>query len=1508
MAGEEKLRDYLKRAVTELQQAKGRLRELEDGRHEPIAIVSASCRFPGGADSPEALWDLVASGGDGITRFPDNRGWDVDGLYDPEPGRPGRTYSREGGFLHDAGAFDAAFFRMSPKEAVETDSQQRILLETAWEAIERAGLDPLSLKGSRTGVWTGLVYHDYGSGEGGVGVLGSVASGRIAYFLDLKGPAVTVDTACSSSLVAVHQAVRALRAGECGLALAGGATVMATPAAFVGFSEQGGLAPDGRCKSFAAAADGTGWGEGVGMLVLERLSDAVRHGHPVLAVVRGSAVNSDGATNGLTAPNGPSQVRVIRDALADARLTPDDVDVVEAHGTGTVLGDPIEAEALITAYGKDRARPLWLGSLKSNIGHAQAAAGVGGIIKMVEAMRHDLLPRTLHVDAPTSQVDWSAGTVRLLDSEHAWPPGERPRRAAVSSFGLSGTNSHIILEEAPPTEAEAAAQTHPAEPGEAAQTQPVAALPALLAGRTPQALRDQAAALLAHLDGRSGLTPADLAFSLATTRSAFEERAAVAAADRDELTAGLRALAEGTDAPGLVRGTAHADGRTAMLFTGQGSQHPGMGAGLAAAFPVFAAAYDETLTALGGNLRDVLESGDADLLEQTGYAQCAVFAFEVALFRLLESWGIRPDVLAGHSIGEITAAHVAGLWSLQDAARLVAARGRLMQALPAGGAMAALRRTEDEVRAALPETVAIAAVNGPASVVISGPAADVEQAAGPDGKRLRVSHAFHSPLMEPMLDEYARTLSALDFREPTLPIVSTVTGKTATTTELRTVDYWLRHTRDTVRFADAVRQLADDGVTRFVEVGPDTVLATAAADCAAPGVFIATQRRDRSEQQHLISAVAAAHVAGVPLDRAAFFTQGPGRQVDLPTYAFQRRWHWWLPEPGTERTGSTTDRLRYRIAWRPVAVPATRPTGRWLCVVPDQARALGDRLAAAIPGLAIAHPGDPLPPDTTGVLSLLAPGDTPALLRDAADLPAGARVWAVTSQAVAVDRPAEVTNADQAALWGLAAVAALDLPRLWGGVVDIAADAGDDRLRELAAVLADGAEDQLAVRTDAIHARRLLHATAPPAGTWTAPHTALITGGTGGIGAHLARYLARHGTQRLILTSRRGPAADGAPELEAELTGLGAKVTVAACDVADRNAVRELLDTTGEIDAVFHAAGTAQDPTPVTDLQPAAFTTAAHGKVLGARHLDELLGDRPLTAFVLFSSGSAVWGSAGLAAYAAANATLDALAARRRAAGRTATVIDWGSWAAGMVDADTRLLLDRLGAPAMEPADALDAMRDVLAAGDTTAVVADFRWDRFAPAFTAARPQPLLGLLPEVREALDTTAPAQATSLTERLDGLSAADQLKALEDLVREHVAAVLGYDRPADVTVGSAFADLGFDSVSAVALRTRLTAATGENLATTVVFDHATPQRLAEHLRDRLGADTDGVTAALRHLERLEAALAGADRDELDRSRIGARLQAVVHRITATGETQLGDATADDLFDFIDNELGLQ
>ncbi|WP_051754080.1 type I polyketide synthase [Streptomyces achromogenes] len=1696
---------------------------------EPIAVVGMACRFPGGIASPEDLWRLVAEGRDAIGEFPTDRGWDLDRLYDPTLDRPGTSYTRHGAFLYDAAGFDPAFFAMDDEEALVTDPQQRLLLETSWEALERASIDPATLRGSDTGVFAGVMYHDYFGSYGS----GSVVSGRVAYTLGLEGPTLSVDTACSSSLVALHLAAQALRQGDCSLALAGGVTVMATPGTFVEFSRHRGLSRDGRCKPFADAADGTGFGEGAGVLLLERLSDARRNGRRILAVLRGTAVNQDGASNGISAPNGPAQQRVIRRALEAAGVAAADVDVVEAHGTGTTLGDPIEAQALIATYGSEHTddRPLWLGSVKSNLGHTQAAAGVAGVIKMIEALRHETLPASLGVDRPTRHVEWEGGNVRLLTENRPWPDPGRPRRAGVSSFGISGTNAHVIIEAAP---AAAPAEEPAGEPAVPAG----GTVPWLLSGHTPDALRAQAARLLDHLSAAPDTDPHRLAGALAHARTRLGHRAAVLGRTRDELTAGLRAVAEGRTPPAGVLGTA-TDGRLAFLFSGQGAQLPGMGTRLAADFPAFASAFDEVRAhldpLLDRPLAEVLDS--AELLERTEYTQPALFAVEVALYRLLESFGVRPDLLAGHSVGEFAAAHAAGVLGLADACALVAARGRLMQALPGGGAMIAVRATEEEVLPLLADGVGIAAVNGPASLVVSGPAGPARALAArfARSKELAVSHAFHSALMEPMLEEFREIAAAVSYGTARIPLVSTLTGAPAAPDELSGPEYWVRHAREAVRFADAVTALHTAGARHFAEVGPGGALTAAAGECLPEGTpVVPLLRKDREETDALLTGLAALHAHGTDVDWTGLLPHRDGS--DLPTYAFQRTRYWmtgdpaparpadahpllgtavelagadgllytghlslaeqpWLaghrvggaallpgtafvemalaagaragcpaveeltvteplllpedgavrlqctvgepdatgaralrvyaahgdgdpwtthatgvlrpagqrpapgpaawPPPGAEPvaldgvyerlaelgaeygpgfqglkaawrrgeevcaevavTGGTAGfglhpalsdaalhaiglragteermtlpfawsgvelyapgatALRVRIApagpgavrveaaddagrpvlrvasltlravdperiaaaaagghddlfapdWVPVAVPAAPQAGRWTVCGPGR-----EELAAALAGevaevtvaagpaeaaadapetLVLVHPGG-ADPDTVraGLRSLL------TQVRDWLADPRSADATLVVATSGATG-PGDVTDPGAGGAWGLIRSAQNEHP---GRLVLADLDGTDASRRLLPAAVASG-EPQLALRDGAVHVPRLVRAPRLPE---SAPVDysggVLVTGGTGALGRLVARHLVTaHGADRLVLLSRGGPEAPGAVGLHEELTALGARVTLVACDAADRAALARVLDE-HPVSAVVHTAGVLADAV-LTSLTPERLDTVLRPKLDAAWHLHELTRERPLTAFVLFSSAAGLLGSPGQSGYAAGNAFLDALAAHRRALGLPAVSLAWGAWAGsgGMADRLTGTDARRVAAGGVLALDAQTglALFDT-ATGRPEPVLLPARLD-LAPR-EPERVAPLLRSLVRAPRTAGPAAPAAATALRRELAALPPEDRAERLLRLVRDEARTVLGTEEFEDRLP---FKDLGFDSLTAVEFRNRLNEATGLRLTATLVFDHPTPAALADHLDAELApaaqhgplggprAEEDSVRAAL-------------------------------------------------------------
>ncbi|WP_062984479.1 type I polyketide synthase [Nocardia anaemiae] len=909
MADDEQLREYLRRAVRELHETRQKLRDVQAKQSEPIAIIGMACRFPGGVRSPEDLWDLVIDQRSVVSEFPTDRGWRPAAAHD----EPGMKTIGLGGFLDGIADFDAGFFGVSEREAGAMDPQQRLLLEVAWEAIERARIDPATLRGTDTGVFAAVsdqIYSDWSPDWDGfetyyvLGTQASLATGRINYLLGLEGPAVSVDTACSGALVALHQAVESLRGGACSLALTGGITVMSLPSPFIAFSRQRALAPDGRCKPYAQAADGTAWAEGVGMFVVERLSDARRNGHPVLAVIRGGAINSDGASNGLTAPNGRAQQRVIRQALANSELSAADVDVVEGHGTGTPLGDPIEAQALLAAYGRHRdpQQPVWLGSIKSNIGHTQSAAGTAALMKMVLAMRHGVVPATLHVDRPSEHIDWSVGGVRLASDARPWPETGRPRRAGVSAFGFSGTNAHVIVEYDP---SESSADSEPP----AVQRYPV--YPCVVSGRTPQALRDQAA----RLDSIAA-DVADVGFSLATTRTVFDHRAVLLAGDTDELRNAASTAALGAVDRTVVTGSA-AGRKLGLLLPGQGSQRAGMGQQLYEAFPAYRAALNDLCAAFDAHLDRPLRTVifDPDALDRTEFTQPALFTVEVATYRLLESWGLSAHFLLGHSIGELAAAHIGGVFSLADAAAVVSARGKLMQRL-GPGAMLAIRATLDEVIESLAgydDQVSIAASNGPHATVISGDEAAIGilakqwRARGRRIRRLRVERAFHSAQLDGLLDEFATIVAAAELKPSSITLLSNVTGKPVTAAEVCAPEYWVRQARGTVLFHDCMQYLLDAGVDTFVEIGPGDVLSGMTYECAGdrPCVCLPTLRTGEPEPHGLMRAVAGAWVRGVGVDWAAVYADSGARTVDLPTYAFQHRKYW----RGTQHYWCATERI-----------------------------------------------------------------------------------------------------------------------------------------------------------------------------------------------------------------------------------------------------------------------------------------------------------------------------------------------------------------------------------------------------------------------------------------------------------------------------------------------------------------------------------------------------------------------------------------------------------------------
>ncbi|MDQ1287946.1 MAG: polyketide synthase 7 [Actinomycetota bacterium] len=1521
MNDDAKLLPYLKKVTADLAATREELGRLRAAATEPVAVVSMACRFPGGVRTPEDLWDLLAEERDAVGPFPADRGWDPALLASAGDGSSGSVTGR-GAFLHDAAGFDPQAFGISPREALAMDPQQRLTLEVAWEAFERAGLPTSSLRGSRTGVFVGATSFSYGGdyvdapegleGHLVTGNVTSVLSGRVSYTFGLEGPAVTIDTACSSALVCLHLAVQAIRRGDCTAALAGGVCVMSRPGVFLEFSRQGGLAPDGRCKSFSADADGTGWGEGAGLLLLEKLSDARRLGHPVLAVVRGSAWNGDGASNGLAAPNGRAQQRVIRAALTDAGLRPGDVDAVEAHGTGTRLGDPIEGNALLATYGRDRdpRTPLWLGSLKSNIAHTQAASGAGGLIKVILALAHETLPKTLHVTEPSPEITWSRGAVQLLTRSRPWPvtPG-RLRRAAVSGFGVSGTNAHVILEEppAPDTETAPGAATAPGTAGDSGR--PAARpLPFLVSARTPAALAAQAAELRSFVRS-TGHDLADVAAGLVSTRSSYEHRAVVVAGNLDELDAGLASVVAGAPDDRTVTGEAADELRPVLVFPGQGSQWPGMAVELLDSSSAFAARLTECSDAVeavaGYSVIDVLrERTDLDPV-RADVVQPTLWAVMVSLADLWRVHGVTPSAVIGHSQGEIAAAAVCGALTLDDAARVCVLRSRALLALAGRGGMLSLVAGVDTVRALIEARggqASVAAVNGPSAVVVSGApdvlaglSADAE-AAGIRARLVDVDYASHSPDVDELRDRIEQDLRGIRPRPGHIPFISTVTGEV---TDTATLDarYWVTNLRRTVQLEAATRTALRRGHRLFIEASPHPVLgmalASTAQDAGVEAVVTGSLRRGDGGPRRFLQSLAAVQVRGAEVSWAPVLGP-PRRRVDLPTYRFQRERYWYTPAASTRATDPGDD-LAHVTTWQAAEAAPASVAGRWVVLAPAGDRLAGrlrDRLArAGGDALAVTLPDLPEDGGRTAVATILteALGDTPAngtggivVLMPSTGDPVGTSLaavqahldggherplWFLTSGACAVGAGDPVPHPEQAAVVGLGGSYAAERPGAFGGTIDLpatvggSADGPGDRLLDhVVAAFGGRRGEQLAVRDPGVFARRLVKATPSRAArTWVPTGTVVIAGGLGSLGSKVAEWMAARGAGHLLLLGRRGTGTPGAADLVDRLTAAGAEATVVACDASDAGQVAAALARVPAghpVSTVVNAAGAGADDR-LGELTLAGLRESLRSRASVSLALREATASIDLGAFVQFSALAGTVGVAGQGGYAAANAVLDALALRWQSEGVPAASVAWSAWSgSSTVDEQAEALLRTRGVVPLEAERALTALGAALDADGPYVLLADVDWPALVASGAVAASPVLDGLLTGARAADGPGSDGEA--LRGSLAGLRPEEARAALRDLVRGEIAAVLGYDSATAFSLRQPFKSLGVDSLTAVQLRNRLATVTGLRLPVTLAFDHPHPEAVADLLHEQLvpkpgdGADelVDGLEAVVREL----------------------------------------------------------
>jgi malonyl CoA-acyl carrier protein transacylase len=1523
----------LKQALLALEKMSLKLEQIEQGQTEPIAIIGIGCRFPGDANDPESFWQLLHQGIDAIRDVPSQR-WDINAYYDPNPETLGKMYVRQGGFLDTAlDQFDAEFFGLAPKEVINMDPQQRLLLEVTWEALENAGQAPDKLAGSQTGVFLGINTSDYSqlllkSGDANnlnayffTGNTASIAAGRLSYFLGLEGPSLAVDTACSSSLVSIHLACKSLQTGECRMALAGGVNLMLSPEGPIILSRMRALAADGRCKTFDATADGYGRGEGCGMIVLKRLSDAMSDGDNILALVRGSAVNHDGRSSGLTVPNGLAQQSVVRSALANANLAPNQVSYVEVHGTGTSLGDPIEVEALGTLLGKGRAKdqPLMLGSVKTNIGHLESAAGVAGLIKVVLAMQHQEIPPHLHLKNLNPSISWDNLPIVIPTKPTPWLKDvEGKRFAGISSFGMSGTNAHVVLEESP-------SKVSIEKPQLSTQDRPIHIL--TLSARGEKALDNLVQRYITYLQSNLKASLSNICFTANTGRSHFVNRYAVIGQEPAQVVEKLKALVVGKKlGEGLSSAaTSKRRPKIAFLFTGQGSQSVGMGRQLYETQPTFRQALTQCAELLRPYLDvpllDVLypKSEEISLLDETAYAQPALFALEYALAQLWKSWGIEPDVVMGHSAGEYVAACLAGVFSLEDGLKLIATRGRLMQQLPPNGVMYAIFTDEKRVTAAIEKVVgeiSIAAINGPQNIVISGKCEAVDavvrelQAEGIEFRQLKVSHAFHSPLMEPMLDKFEQVAAAVNYSSPQIRLISNLTGQIVENIEITQSQYWCRHIREGVRFNDSIQTLHEQGYEVFIEMGPHPVLLGMGQRCLPDkkGVWLSSLHQKKDDWQQLLQSVGELYTRGIEVDWCGFDRDYTHRRQPLPTYPFERSSYWFelaVPIAKSHQSLETSSDWLYEVEWQPQPRPSMSmvnpsvESGYWI-IFADLNSAIGLSLATllkeceqscilVVPGKAYQsnevepwqiNPERPedfhrlltetgeihnLPcrgivhlwgldnssvdittADSWSTDQLQSCGSVLHLVQalNSANQTCPPRIWVVTKAAQPISATSFVA-VTQAPLLGLGRVVALEHPEIWGGLIDLAnSEASAQATDCFEEIWHPTREKEVAFRQGQRYVPRLVRHKNVPASVETlqlvSDATYLITGGLGGLGLKLAKWMVDQGARYLVLVGR-SEATEAIIKQIRTLEATGVTILLVKADLTEYSQVQmvlaDIVASLPPLRGIVHLAGVLDDGVLLRQTWE-RFAKVMAPKVAGAWNLHLLTQDLSLDFFVSFSSIASLLGSPGQSNYSAANAFLDSLSHYRRYQKLPALSINWSPWGeTGMAAGLGNLGEQRwaaAGVSIIKPEQGMEVLSKLLNQPAAQIGVLPVNWSKFFDQFPSETlPSLLSQIVDETCSHTDTgMLSLPKFELLERLKASPNKQRQAILITQLQNDVATVLGQDLAQKLDPKMGFFDMGMDSLMTLELKNRLQSNFGHPLPSTLIFEYPTIEVLAEYL----------------------------------------------------------------------------